>query len=304
MTTSNSFTFILDESGSKGYSNNTEKYKGEFGLAAGVIIPTEYVDLAKDEIDELLSDFIINGKLHITDLKSMDQQALRNRILDYLLDHQANWVYEAIYVEGFHSFSKFTESFRKRARENSQSKVKISGNIDKKLLHSELLSGAIIKAISNAYSRVGDKVHLKVIVDKIDASTVKYIKVSVDKFLSIGQKNTLNVSGFDPETKKVVKGSINTQIVSGIEDFRDSSGITYEIEISTDPITVLADVVANSVRYFLEAKDLTKHGKALNTISAIDGYLLKDFVYGVTNDVEGSAGQLADTIYRHPDNMQ
>lgn len=37
------FYLIIDESGAKGYSENTEKYLQEFGVMVGFLVPSEYL---------------------------------------------------------------------------------------------------------------------------------------------------------------------------------------------------------------------------------------------------------------------
>ena len=49
-----SVTFVIDESGAKGYSDNREKFKGEIGVVAGVLVPTERLPLVSSEIKQII----------------------------------------------------------------------------------------------------------------------------------------------------------------------------------------------------------------------------------------------------------
>ncbi len=69
-----SLTFVVDESGAKGFSNNRESVIGELGVMAGLLIPVEFLNQAEADISSIVSEFSAIGKLHITDLELGAQQ--------------------------------------------------------------------------------------------------------------------------------------------------------------------------------------------------------------------------------------
>jgi hypothetical protein len=80
-----SATFVIDESGAKGYSGNREKDIGELGVIAGFIVPNAQFEKVESEITAITKNYLINGKLHITDLKPSEQESLRDSIFAYFI---------------------------------------------------------------------------------------------------------------------------------------------------------------------------------------------------------------------------
>ncbi|MDH5571501.1 MAG: hypothetical protein OEY89_07030 [Gammaproteobacteria bacterium] len=294
-----SVTFALDESGAKGYSNNREKAKGELGVVAGVLVPTESLSRVTYEIAKITEKFKTDGKLHITDLIPSDQETLRNEIFSYLASVNARWVYEAMYVEGLYSNAQLALSLRENVKKSRRSSVKISGNEKKDLLHSELLLGAFGKAVAFCVDYVGNDVHLNVITDQLDAPIVKAFKDDVNRLLNIGKKCERKVTGFDTASQKVVSGSITTEITEDLATVGDFSGVSYEIAVSDTPLTLIADIIVNSVHHHLSSLQEQNPGCQLNTLESISGHQLASLVYGVTGQ-ESDIPQVADTIFQYP----
>lgn len=78
-------TFVVDESGAKGYSDNRETVKGELGVMAGLLIPADLLDRVEQDVSSIVSRFSSPGKLLITDLQSKDQRGLREGLFHCLL---------------------------------------------------------------------------------------------------------------------------------------------------------------------------------------------------------------------------
>lgn len=132
--------------------------RGELGVVAGVLIPTQCLSKAKFEIKEILGKFKFDGKMHIACLSRSEKELLRHEIFSYLLSVNARWVYEAMYVEGLCSNSGMISSLRDKAKDQRRSGIKVSGNPKKDLLHSELLLGAFGKAVAFCVDYVGNEV--------------------------------------------------------------------------------------------------------------------------------------------------
>ena len=47
------FYLIIDESGAKGYSENTEKYLQEFGVMVGFLVPSEYLMVWRSKSEKI-----------------------------------------------------------------------------------------------------------------------------------------------------------------------------------------------------------------------------------------------------------
>ena len=295
--------FAVDESGAKGYSDNHEQVPGEFGVVAGVLVPEERRLSVETETSKLLAKYETNGKLHITDLSASDQEALRSDVFRYLLAVNARWTYEAMYVEGLRAHAELVASITNKAKLSRRSKVKISANERKDLLHTLLLGGAFGKAVAFCCDYVGYKTHLDVITDQLDPSILKAMKADADRLLNAEEKQTRRVTGYDPEKKEVVEGFITSEICEGLDAIGDFSEITYEVAVSDSPLTVVADVIANSVHHHLLNRQNENLGSRLNTIEAISGHMIAPLVYGVTGQ-ESNIPQAADTIFSYPVNLR
>ncbi len=294
-----SVTFVLDESGAKGYSDNREKVEGELGVVAGILVPTERIPQVTSDIEKIINKFKTDGKFHITDMSSSAQEALRAEIFEYLTSVNACWVYEAMYVEGLYSNAQLVSTLRDKAKENRRSTVKVSGNEKKDLLHSELLLGAFGKAVAFCSDYIGNEVHLNVITDRIDPPIVKAFRENAKHLLNVGERREHRVTGFDTTRQQVVSGSISTEVIEGQDVLGGFSGISYEIAVSDSPLTVVADIIANSVHHHLFSLQKQSPGCQLNTLEAISGHQLAALVYGVTGQ-ESDVQQVADTIFQYP----
>lgn len=297
-----SVTFIIDESGAKGYSDNREDHVGELGVMAGFFVPDKNVLKVETDITEITNQFLIEGKLHITDLGSNKQEELRNNIFEYLLSVNAYWAYEAMYVEGFYSNAELTLDLVNSAKDSCRYNVKISSNEKRDLLHSELFLGTFGKGVAFCMDNLSNEFQINVITDHVDESILKSFNDSAERLLTVGEKKERKVTGFDPVNNSVVKGSVTSEISQGMDVLGDFSGVKYDISVSSSPLTVAADVLVNSVYHHLNSLQKSTPGCPLNTIEAIEGHQLSSIVYGVT-DADSLTFQVADTIYGHPNQL-
>lgn len=294
-----SITFAIDESGAKGYSDNREKHKGELGVVAGILISEEHVTTVKSDLESISAKYLSEGKLHITELENEDQESLRGEIFDYLLSKGARWTYEAMYVEGFYNHAQFVVSMVNQAKKNRRSKVKISSNEKYDLLHTEMFTGAFGKGVAFCMDYVGHQFHLNVATDNVDKPILKEFYQRAERLLNVGKKRVRKVTGFDPDSNKVVSSSVSYEITQGFDALGDLSGVSFEINVSESVLTLAADIVANSVYHHLTSLQKNNPGCALNSHKAIEGHRLAPIVYGVSEG-ELQAPQVADTIFRYP----
>ncbi|MDR0788452.1 MAG: hypothetical protein LBG44_11410 [Gemmatimonadota bacterium] len=288
-----SVILVVDESGSKGFSDNRESVTGEFGVMAGLLIPAEYKSRVEVDVNYIASKFHFSGKRHITTLRETDQKNLRKEIFDYLLSRSARWVYEAIYVEGMHSWQKNLSEFTDMQRADSQSRIKRSQNKRSASLHQELFTGVFGKSVEFCIDQLGRNVSVDVVTDRVDDSVLKLFDEAAQKVLHVGNWKQ-KVSGYNPDSQKVVKGVITLKVTKGMEHFGDLSGVKHSIAVSQSALTIVADVMVNSVHHHLRSLQSSKPGCALNTAEAIAGHPLASIVYGVAE------AQIADTVFRYP----
>jgi hypothetical protein len=289
---------VMDESGFKGYDDNQEQQQGEFGVMAGFALPESKAEQFLSGLSTVVESFQSDGKLHITDLSPSEQEQLRQRLFDYFSKCRALWFYEAIYVQGFYEAHGQAKALVEEAKKARRSNVKLSLNPTKASLHGELFLGAFTSGLALVTDYLGSAFHLKVVTDHVDEPILKLFREEADRFLSVGQPDRTEVTGFDTETKEVVRGAVETSVGSGLSVLGDFSGITYEIECTDDLLTLAADVLANSVRYHLSQIQAVTPGAALNSPEAIKDHPLEHLVYGAPSS--SSSVNIADTIFRHP----
>ena len=94
------------------------------------------------DLDRICDPYRLSDcKLHIADLRPIEQEALRQAIVSCLVRHDVRWTYEAIHVEGFHQqYLQAVERLR-HAQAARRSRIRVSGNIDVPSLHDELFDG-------------------------------------------------------------------------------------------------------------------------------------------------------------------
>lgn len=293
-------TFVIDESGAKGYADKRENVVGELGVVAGYFIPNTCLPKAQSDLSDIAKKYRWNNKCHIADLDPNHQDLLRSDIFAYLLSVQARWTYEAMYVDGFHSGERLASEIIRAAKERRSSNVRVSRNKrEEALLHVELFKGAFGKAMAFCVDNFGQPVCINVMTDKVGKSTLNKFHKGADRLLSIGNPKITKVSGFDPDTGAFVKGTITSEITDGAELLGDFSGVQYGIEESPSVLTLAADVLANSVHHYLRLLQKLTPGCPLNTARSISGHPLSSIAYDTSVDgVEAS--QVADTIFRHP----
>lgn len=289
--------FVVDESGAKGYSNNKEQYPGELGVVAGYMLPGALIEKVRAELQEVFRSFMADGKLHVTDLASDQQRKLRDEVYSFLRRHGAPWVYEAIYVHGLHHSVSRSNEISEQARKEQVSKVKVSSRPESELLHAKIFSGAVFKAIAFGMDRGLKEFKLTIVTDRVDPPIVKMFREEVDAIFSVGQEHAYEVKGYDTESKTVVskKYTIKTTVDENWD--LDLSGVQYEILIEDSPITLVSDVLANSVHYHLKKIQGTIPAIDLNCEEAISEHPLRCYLYGIP---QGEIPWFTDSLYAHP----
>lgn len=290
--------FILDESGSKGYSNNKENILGELGVMAGYIIPRHSLTLIKNQLDTIRANYFSAGKVHITDLQPPQQAALRKDIFNFFIANNIPWVYEAIYVQGFFESSFFINNIIQQAKALRQSDVQVQSREEKELLQSELFQGVFAKAVAFCSDHFGPEIELEVITDRTDDSIIEEYSRKAKDLLSITDDKKMNVKGFDKVTKQNVEASILIKVNASEESFGDFSGISFTISCEDSSLTLAADVLVNSVNHHLKDLQAENPGVPLNIETSIEGHLLSKSVCGLWNNKEGN--YFADAIFMHP----
>ena len=291
---------IIDESGAKGYSNNKEQSSSEFGLIVGFLIPEEWIDTVRLELNMIRQKFHLNGKMHITDLSSSEQNIIREEIFNYFLSRNIYFVYEAIYTQGFFEYHKTQKNSSKKIKEQLKSKIKFSNNNKKELLHKYLFQGIFGKAIHFFMERIGDEFQLKIISDNIEESIKQEFYQAIDEFINIGKKSKKKMTGYDTEKKELVHSYMTFEIKEPLRFLEDYSNIQCKITSEDSSLTFAADVLSNSLYRILNESECKLKANPLNTYEAVENFHLNNLIYGIYD--HNQHPYIVDKIYEHPNN--
>jgi hypothetical protein len=273
--------FICDESGSKGFAENEEKFEGEYGVFAGYFLTDENYENLKKQFKTIYEKYVIAGhKLHITDLTPENQENLRKEVFECLQNENISCVYEAISVKGYNrEFANLIE-IKKKQTEELADKLTFSKNIEKDRLHSELFQALFGKAIAYYIDTIGDEADIQVITDNIDDSLKKEFEVKAKELI-----NPLNapikIKAFDKEKKEPVAKTITFTS----EELNDNiSKTNFNIVVEDSELTLIADILANTVSYYLKKAVSENPNVVLNSKDAIQHHPLLTSFYGLSTD--------------------
>lgn len=271
---------IIDESGAKGYSKNTEKKEGEFGVMVGYLIPFNALNDLRYQANQSFQEISDENKIHITDLTESQMHKAREIVYTNFKHMKACWFYNAIYVNGFnHAYNDFK---------------------DKELLHAELFKGIFFKAIACIYDTTKNKdIYLHVISDTIDKRVIKKFNNSLSDIINfLTNKDLIKYSrGYDKSTNEAIQYTHTTTV-----KYDDSmvllNSIEYDIKCEDTSITFIADILANSTNYYLKKAIEEKMNIELNSIDAIKKHPLSNLVYRCTKKDSGYPIDIMDAMYR------
>lgn len=289
--------FICDESEAKGYADKNEKYPYEIGVVAGYFLPSDSLDEVNNDLETLTDKYKVDGKLHIADLEPSQQESIRNDIFDYFIKKNIICAYEVIYSGGFHDNHKRLEETKGKFPRSGQSSISITTKPKKEMLHVQLLTGAFAKAISFCLDNLDDKFHLEIITDRVDKKIVDMFKKEADRLIKHLPSERI-VKGYDKEKGQKVYSKTTTDIVNPDNYLLDLSKVEYSVSVSDSPLTVAADILANSINYYFKSKNIDEKGVLPNSPEAIPDHPLFRLFYGIWENKD--INYFSDAIFMHP----
>ncbi|WP_199482496.1 hypothetical protein [Vibrio owensii] len=259
------FTLVLDESGAKGYASTTERSVGEIGVMAGFCYAEDYINIINRNFTRYISSYIgsLNGKFHITDLPSDKQNEFRELVFDIARELNLQWFFSAVYAQGFHE-SEFSDNRGRGDKKNS--------------LHTTLFRNLLNKSLSLVYSLDKKQIQLNVVTDTVSSGVLKQFEAtSLDvRRMFLGENHEFFVKRWDPESKKVSKTTICSSISS--EGLPRYDELEIKIACEESVLTIIADVLANSVLYYLNENRADNLKNDLNSKTAVAGHPLSDLL--------------------------
>lgn len=276
---------IIDESGAKGYSRNTEKHPREFGVMSGFLLPEEYMDIARRHLDLKIGSVEIEGKIHITNQTPELQEKLRNVIFDFFKNESVPWIFEAVSTQGLYESEFFEGRGGSRNRKES--------------LHSKIFMGIVIKAFAMLEKARDEGVKLTIISDNIDRGVIKQFKTEIAHFICMLKGDTIEeVSKMSVRTPEgIVKKTLITRVPppQGIPRFKN---IELDIICENSSLTFAADILANSAYYHINQKLNISPNTKLNSRQAISSHPLVSLVYMLYDESNEEYLNVNDVIFR------
>lgn len=279
---------VIDESGAKGKSNKDENHIGEFGVMAGFISFQRGIEFLRSYSNQIIKSFEKNGKkLHVTDLPPENREVLKDKIFLCMQQHKIPWAYAAAYVNGFFHFNDFEDRPR--------------------LLHAQLFSELFFKLLCFTKVRFPDEeIVVNVITDTIQEKTKREFENKINEkivYFTKGEHTSI-AARYNANTKKREFADIRTKLQPEVFENIRVPSIKYDISIEDTSLTLIADVLVNSVFRHINSKlESSKESKVdLNSCKMVEGHPLSSTCYGCSSDEVFSYSDIA--FYRREGNPQ
>jgi hypothetical protein len=218
---------------------------------------------------------------------------LRNQLFHYLATEKIPWTYDAQFVEGFSNhFSQINDLAGKN--DSSQERFKVSQNLLKESLHTQLFDGVFTKSLAWGFENLGDSFDISIEVDTVDRPILKNFQNFAAEFTGFRRTKTHEVKAFDTQTQSIVKGSISITMSIPTDYDLDFSKISHSIKISDSPSILAADVLSNSILYLLNQK---QDATPLNNFEAISSHPISHLAFPRDPGTIPDAG---DVLFSHP----
>jgi hypothetical protein len=279
--------YYFDESGEKGFVGAGFTIE-DIGLVAGIALPSGDVARFEADVSCILAkaDSSTVKKLHATELfKDGANASIKAELLGFLSARQG-WllVYEAVYPLGLYRQELSTNSILDQYKQKDP-RVKVSGNKAQTRIYTELLEGIVVKL--DEVCRLEGSSSVAMLSDRIDKGLFKEATARLNYLKEETHANS--VSGFDTEANKVVHGSVTSQVIGFDSTVRFVTETTTEYTTST--MTIVADIVANTLYRQLKATSQAHAGIRLHSHAALEGYALKPRVAFADDNY------IVDTLY-------
>lgn len=292
---------ICDESGAKGCSDISEAYPGETGVFAGYLVDQDQLPIIRDRMTTIAYKYFANAaKYHIADLPNEKKEELRREVFEVIEQSNLTCIYEAIHVEGFKAEHDRIQEIKNDAKKSTRSGIRISSNVKKDSLHEVLFQGLFAKAIAHCIDTFSNVYKLIVLIDRLDGPVYKSIKGSANELTDFSPSET-KVTGWDPRSQQVVKGSIKMMMnIPESYGMSDIENAVFELNMDekNSPLMLGADILANSINYVFKSRVQEDIGKPLNNKSSVQAHQLFGQFYGLMDETDQA--WTSDIIYMHP----
>lgn len=297
-----------DESGAKGYANQDEAYPGEVGVFAGIMVPEECLATEQSIFDKIAARYTpASGKLHIADISSKQQEALRAELFAAIKGTNLPCFWYAIHVAGLHADHQSQMAMLKQhgeallsARNGVKPRIRRgSPREEPASMHVELFSGLYSHLAAFLLERNQQNVDVEIRTDQVDTPIVNRF-TEVAKELLSNDPNVATVTGFDTVEKRIVTGSVTVEVK--FPPALNLPLLVNSLSIVTVPdsdgLVLAADVLANSLNHLFKNRNADTRYGPLNCKDAVVAHPLAAHLDTFSN--WGAEDCVGDGIYRHP----
>ena len=299
------WVMVCDESGAKGFSDKPATNNEQIGVVAGLLLTSKAYDALSDVLPTIKSKYQPSdgSKLHIADLDKKKQDAIRDEVFELIKGSGGHIIYEAITQSDAHKSYTLQQKYWDKLK--NEGKIRGYGynfSDHKKRLHEILFHGCFNRAIDyiEAENPTSYTFSLDMLTDTIDEPIIGEIKSSIGRFLTfdLAQKREIKAERYNYKTKSVEKLSGTTEYeVKTPEGVKiiDLSGIDFDIRID-NTCDLIADIISNSVLYYLTAAFEKNESIRLGSQEAIDAHPLSDQFVSLTAEGDLDMAQKLNTF--------
>ncbi|MGR6831369.1 hypothetical protein [Aliivibrio wodanis] len=296
----NEFYLACDESGRLGYVDKSVYENGEITVVAGVIIDAISMPTFSQSVNlivETYQSITKASKFHITDFEPDIAASVRNEIFSLLKEFGYPLLYGAQY---FSAFSRIYND-QKSVADNTRIKQKELGcsvtypmSHIKKLSQAECFYSLYTKSSCFLAEHLDSPFQLNVLSDEIDNKTLNNYEEQIAKLHNPSKRKALNGKRYIQSTNKVERFSVKSslQVDSPITSILEASSGSISKECTIH--SIVADVIANSVNYYLEQYAKSSDYHHLNIQDAIADHPLAAQFIGL-----GVESTFTDKLYYH-----
>lgn len=262
--------YYFDESGEKGFVSDSHA-DSDIGLVAGLALPDSQLSVFASKAENLMSKLneASDEKLHATDIfRDGRNSEIKQEAFSFLAEAD-NWllVYEAVYPKGLHMRRVSTDQILSPP-DSLRSPIKHSKNPSRERIYTHLVEAVIVKLDEIARMEESNSVVMQT--DRIDSGLLKELHATLSDLQS--SESTIQVTGYDPEAKKLVQGAITTSVIGfdiAVKHIKE-----IKTERSESPLTFLADLITNALYRHLKAVIKEKGPIALHSDAAVSDFSL------------------------------
>lgn len=272
----NEHVFVYDESGLQGYLK-TQPQKNDFALLAGVLMPAAIRTELQQALDVEFQALDLTGvnKLHATELfQNHNNLPIKAKVLQRVRDDdRLAIVYEAISCYGYFNRRECVRGIRDSAMAaRTNTEVRLNSHEEAENVYHEALEGLLIKL--DCYLNGGS---VTMISDSIDPTMLKESEEKVN-YLS-QEECTHVVKAYNLVQKRPASGAIMTRI-----DKEYTLQCTYTFQTEATSLTLLADIVTNSVYRHLLLQLEAGNLAGLNSRTIMAGHILENRIVLLSDD--------------------